>query len=358
MKTQRISRISSLLALMAISTQLGAQDLEYKTVTKLDMGGGALNFVVKLAGSSEKIETAYLKGSRLRTDEGNSSTIIDFEKHRLITLDHKAKTFSAVGFDQMAAMAQAMAAQAQAEVQAARSKGIASASNDSVRVDFKYDLQVEPTGERERIADQDAQRYVLTLRTDMTFTPEGGQSAEAGTLVLLVDSWNSTDGVLAGAYRRLAEREYAEYRKTFAKQEMGSLFMQDPKLRAAAEKAAAEAEKMGGFPVRQTTYLVVVPPGVEFDAKALLAANAAGSGNTTGNVTRNVVRGALGGALGRALGGQSKQEEKKADEKPRPLTLLKVVSEVRDLKAKTLPESLFEIPAGYKELQLKLPGNT
>jgi NAD(P)H-dependent FMN reductase len=105
---------------------------------------------------------------------------------------------------------------------------------------------------------------------------------------------------------------------------------------------------MEGFTVRSTTHLVVVPPGVEFDPKAALAASSnSGGGNTADNAARNVLR----GAFGRAIGGQQKQaEEKKADEKPRQVTLLRVLTEVRDVQSKALPASLFEIPAGYKEV--------
>lgn len=345
-RTLRI-RIFRAAVALAVPIQLTAQDLQYKSFTKLDMGG-ALNFVVKLGGGGEVVETHYLTNGRLRTDASNSSTILDFEKRRIVMLDHKAKTYTAVGFEQMTAAARATVAQAQTELKAAREKGAARVEDDSVRVDFKFDLKVEPTGERERIAGQDAERYLMILKTDMTMTPEGGQTSEAGTLVLLMDSWNAKGGELVAAYQRLAQRELAEYRRAFEKQDAGALFMQDPKMRAALEKAAEEAQKVEGFTVRSTTHLVVVPPGVEFDAKAALAASSnSGGGNPAGNVARNVLR----GALGRALGGQQKQaEEKKADEKPRQVTLLKVLTEVRELQSKALPASLFEIPAGYKEV--------
>ncbi|HWP02278.1 MAG TPA: hypothetical protein VNL96_02375 [Gemmatimonadaceae bacterium] len=344
------SRICRAVLALVVPIQLTAQDLQYKSTTKLDMGG-ALNFAVKLAGGGEVTETHYLANGRLRTDASNSSTILDFEKRRIVTLDHKAKTYTAVGFDQMAAAARAMAAQARGELKAAREKGAARVEDDSVKVDFKFDLRVEPTGERERIAGQDAERYLMILKTDMTMTPEGGQTSEAGTLVLLMDAWNVKGGELVEAYQRLAQRELAEYRRAFGKQDVGALFMQDPKMRAALEKAAEEAQKIDGFTVRSTTHLVVVPPGVEFDAKAALAASSnSGGGNTAGNVARNVLR----GAFGRALGGQQKQaEERKADEKPRQVTLLRVVTEVRDVQSKALPASLFEIPAGYKEVPFR-----
>ena len=42
----------------------GAQDVQYTTITKVDLGGG-MNAIMRMAGASEVKETAYIKGKKL-----------------------------------------------------------------------------------------------------------------------------------------------------------------------------------------------------------------------------------------------------------------------------------------------------
>src|ERR1044071_8722395 len=85
-----------------------AQDVQYTTNTKIDLGGG-MNAVLKLAGASEVKENTYIKGKKLRSDAEKTSTIFDVENGRFISIDHSAKTYTSVPIADMAAGATAMA---------------------------------------------------------------------------------------------------------------------------------------------------------------------------------------------------------------------------------------------------------
>jgi hypothetical protein len=61
--------------------------------------------------------------------------------------------------------------------------------------------------------------------------------------------------------------------------------------------------------------------------------------------------------IGRAIESKAGQQEQKAAEQQTQGTLAKVVTEIRDVKSTSLPASLFEVPAGYREVPLNPPLN-
>jgi hypothetical protein len=346
----RYSTVAAAL-LASFSATAVAQDLQYKEVTNLDMGG-VMNFMMRLARASEITTTTWLKGSRMRSDVDKSSTIVDFENRRFITLDHGAKTYTQVPLEKMAELARATIAGMQARMDSATAGRAAgqppaavTARGDSGTVDFKFDLKVEPTNERQRINGQDARRHLITITTDMSVTPEGDTTQQAGTLVMLIDSWNATSGPVAEAHKRFYEASSKELQDAMAGSAMGvsSLMMGDPRMRAALEEAAEQANQLEGVAVRSTTYLVAVPVGVTFDQNLVLNPEPR-RGNPLGAAVAR-------GVLGRAVGVSPPIEDKPADDKPRQGTVLKLVTEIRDVQTRTIPASQFEVPAGYREVQ-------
>jgi hypothetical protein len=57
--------------------------------------------------------------------------------------------------------------------------------------------------------------------------------------------------------------------------------------------------------------------------------------------------------IGRAIESKAgQQQEQKPPAEQSQGTLAKVTTEIRDVKATSLPASLFEIPAGYREIKI------
>ena len=116
----------------------------------------------------------------------------------------------------------------------------------------------------------------------------------------------------------------------------------------AMKKAAEEAQKIDGIAVLQTMHLVIVAPEQKFDRA--LALNEAGAGE--GGQPK---RGGLRGMIGRAVEAKTQpQNQQKAEEKTQG-TLAKVITEIRDVKTTSVPASMFEVPAGYREVPLTPP---
>lgn len=329
-----------------------AQDVQYKTVTKVDMGTG-MNVMLKLAGASEFSEVSYLKGKKMRSDADKMSTIFDLESGRYIILNHKDKTFINTTIAEMGAATTAMLQGMKAENEKGQAKATA---YDSVgnKADFTFDLKVDATGERQPINGQDAERVVAVMETDMKFTPEGETAAQdAGKLVFVMDVWNTSSGPAyeaVQAFQRAAAKEIAA-RAFSGAPNITMAFAQDPKMAEAMKKAAEEAQKMDGLAVRTTTYLVGVPPGLTFNRE--LALNPP-KGPGAGDVAKRAAGGALRGALG-GLGGRKPPPEPAASPdsaKARQVTIMKMTTEVRDVQSKPLADALFQVPAGYREVPL------
>ncbi|MGH7554855.1 MAG: hypothetical protein ACREMQ_17790 [Longimicrobiales bacterium] len=316
-----------------------AQDIQYKTVTKLDLGA-AINTVLKLAGASEVVETTYLKGTKLRTDVDKTSTIYDVETGKWIHIDHEAKTYVLVPIGEMMAAAGAMVTNSKA--QAGTGTSDARIQNEEGTADFKFDFKVEATNERKKVNGQDAQRALLTVVTDIKVTPEDQTEKEdSAKIVLLSDTWNTTGGPAHEAVNRFQQAAVKEVVEAAFdnSSRLGAGLASDPKMAEAMKKAAAEARKIEGLDVLTTIYLVGVAGDAEFDKNLVLKPEA-----------ESGAKKAMGGLLRGALSGRQQQQQEEPKEPPKQATIMKMTIEMRDFQTRSLPASLFEVPAGYRQV--------
>jgi hypothetical protein len=320
------------------------QDVQYETVTKVDLPG-ALGTMVRVAsrlggGSMETVETTYIKGARMRTDSEGSSAIMDMEGRRMIFLDHAAKTYYVITMDAAVALAE----QAGREVQAARDGQQVRGDDDALdRIAFRF--AVDRPGERQKVAGYDAERFFITMEAEGEYTPEDGEEREeAGTLVVLTEVWTSTD---VPAYRARSTfddataRHYAEAGASLS-EALAAAFAEDPTFQVALETSAAEASKMDGMPVKTVTTLVGVAPGEKFDRARITDPQPRGGGART-TLGRLGAR-AAAAAAGQATPGSDTPEATQS-------VIMTVTSEVRNIQTRNLDPKLFEIPEGYRERQ-------
>ena len=348
--SKRHLTLALLFATLAVPAH--AQDVQYSSFTKVDLGGG-MNTVMKLAGVSEVRETTSIKGKKLRSDADKQSTIFDLDNNRYIVLDHSAKTYMSVPLADMARVATSSVRGMKADNSSDKLKGTAvdSAGN---KADFVVDIKVDPTGERRSVSGYDAQRLLITMETNVRVTPQGeAQSQEAGTLVVLMDTWNANTGPAADAVRaweKAASKELAA--AAFGtKSNVGAAFPGNPGMSEAMKKASEEAQKADGIAVKTTMHLVFVAAGQKFDrALALKEAGEGGAGEKAGEKAKGGLRGMLGRAMEAKTNQQQQQQQAPAEQKNQG-TFAKVVTEIRDVRSTSVPASMFEIPAGYREIK-------
>jgi hypothetical protein len=329
-----------------------AQDIQYSSVMKVDLGG-AMNAMLRMAGASEVKETSYIKGKRLRSDGEKQSLIFDLDNSRYIILNHAEKTYMSVPLSAMATVATSSVRGMRADRSSSQLKGshVDSAGN---KADFTVDVKVDPTKERRTINGMDAERVLITMQTDVDVTPQGETQAQnAGKLVVLMDTWNSNTGPASDAVRaweQAASKEVAA--AAFGSRgNLGPAFASNPKMAEAMKKANEEAQKVDGIAVKTVMHLVIVGPDQKFDRELALREAEGGGSNAAGGSERpRGIRGMIGRAIEASAQQQQQQGNKKADEQKTQVTFAKVTTDILDVRSTSVPASMFEIPAGYREV--------
>ena len=321
----------------ALPQALLAQDVEYVTASKLHLPGAlgkTVNVLAKLGGgSSELVQTTRIKDDKMRTDDQHSSTIFNLSAKRYTVLDHKAKTFSEMSTEELRAQLQQMAAQSEAAPKT---------SSKSSAPDYK--VAVDVTKEREEIAGANAQRSFLTVTAVM----RDSTGKKVGDFVVLTDTWASSETPVAKAHAKFAKEAV---RALGGGRNMSAALAGYPGAGEALQKAAEEAARIEGFPLRTTMHLIIVPDGVKYDRAQALAEAEGKKAEAEDGKKKGGVFGKLKAAAAAAAAPSKSEEasEEQQSEEPRQVTLLRISSEVRSIKTDAVPADAFAVPANYKK---------
>jgi hypothetical protein len=359
------TRTTFILALASVPASLLAQGVTIQSSTDLRFHG-ALGAVVgvaaKLSGTNmhDLPTTTYVSGHKLRTESGNTATIIDADAGRITTIDNKQKTYTSFTFDEMAeAMRKARESAKQSsgsgtanDVQT--SKDAKPASSD---MNVKYKVEADHPGQREKVAGYDAERSFLTITIEGEAKSESGRTEQAGSLVFLLDQWISKDAPQAQAMAEFSRAYAQKAGKAFQSEVQGlqAAFAADPRIKDGFEAAGKEMAKVQGTALRSVIYVAAVPPGMKFDRQlALGEASAAAPATQEGKP-----KGGFGGFVGKlkaaAEEANKNQSADKSSEPPKQGTLLTMKDEVKSITAGAVAADVFAPPAGYREIKQQMP---
>jgi len=323
------------LVLCGAAVPAAAQDLTYTTTTKMEMSG-ALGRVLSILGKMDEpmVEKTYLKGSMVRKDQDESSTIFDWNAGSMTLLDHPERTFMRMDFAQMAEqMAGAMEERPEA----------------GGAPEMEVTVSTDRTGKTETIAGYAAEQVIVTVE----MKPKSAAEAEEGaqpTTALVTDLWLSTE---FPEYRMMQEMQgeaIQRFRESGASQNvaqaMGALAGSDPGMQEGWEKNMEAMKELKGTALRSTTHFVTVPPGATLDRDKVLegAGEAVSEG---GGGVANAARQALGGLAGRFGRGRPQQEA--APAAPAQAVIMRIKIEISDVGTGAVDASLFQVPEGYTE---------
>ena len=332
-------------------------DVTYKTVSKVQFGGAmgrAVNFMARLGGGSTDVTgTVHLKGNKMLQGDENQASLIDLDAERMVTLNHKEKTYSVLTFADFRQMMEEMKDEISAGGDGSAPEN-GQAAEEKPATELKFDFKIDPTGEKSTVNGHRAERFLMTIlmEAESTEKPKEGETAHQGTLVIASDLWMSED--LEG------HSEIAAFQKRFAEKmgdavlgeaEMQNLsgalqkaFAGDPRIRSGMEKMQAEAAKMKGVDVKNVTHVVLVAPGEKFNPdlvfKAAAKEEAKPKKRGLGGFAKKLAQQAAGVDSG----------EKEPEEAPSQQTLLTTTTEMQEYSTASLPESMFEIPSNYREV--------
>ena len=347
-------------SLIAAGAVVVTPDIKYTTTSKVQFAGAlgrAMNFAARLGGGSTDVDgTLHLKGNKLLQTDGDQATLIDLDGERMVMLDHKRKTYTSMSFADFGRKMDEMRAQmdeAAAEASVEPAQEVDQTDAEQPSTEFKFDFQVDATGEKSEVNGHDAERVWMTILMEAVSTEEpqdGNQPEEQGTLVIASDVWLTQE--LKG-YEELQDF-YMRYAEKFGEEVLGEAEMQslsgvleqafasDPRMQEGMERMAAETAKMKGVDVKNVTHIVLVAPGEEFKPELVFKAEPKAEKKKRG----------LGG-FAKKLAQQAMGAEN-ADDEPREAqtqqTILTMTTEMKEYSTASLPASVFEIPADYREV--------
>jgi hypothetical protein len=325
-------RAAAILTLSIGATLIGSvsaaqtRSLTWTETTRVEVPG-ALGLILRATGALSPTETknaVHVQGRALIEESGNTAYVVDLENGRWISIDHDARTYISMTFDEMARMSrEAMYATAQGgsggAADAAASREEFEREMREMQATFDFRISAEATGQRQRIGSHNATQHFVTTEFEATAVPEGVDEPAGGALLLLAELWQTPDVPDASALHEEWARQLAQDPRV--REMMGDvarsapngeeamaevLAAWDPQVSAGIVKLVEAMETITGTTVRSTTTVALVPTGVRYDRGALLAWQPESMGDRLRSEAAGAARQAATDAARSALGGLSR----------------------------------------------------
>lgn len=362
-------QLRSLPAVFAVIVMAaGSSRADFKYTQQSKVTGGALVSATKVMGvfsknarqiTAPQTSTTMVQGNRLRTENADGSVeIIDIDGRRFIHIDPAKKSYWIQTFDQFRQQVE----QAREKVKQEQAKSAAKHGDaQSVTMVPKFDVQA--TGQTRTVMNVPTKE--MKMRVDMLF-----QSTDPKTEADLEKSnasfWMTGDawyGTVPG---------YDEVRQFYVKMAKelewlpGSIGMANPQMTQATEEFKKNSLKVDGMPLVEYTSFGMAANGQNGEAGQ--SGQTAGqtqqpqdksstSNDSASTNPRDAITKSLGGLFGKKK--QQQQNDSSASGKsdapppPAPVagSMMDMTIEVTSYTKDRLDASLFDVPAGYTQVQ-------
>ena len=360
---------------------------DFKYVETSQITGGALVSMVKFAsvfarGDAKRQEkealqptstTRYIKGRRLRIDNSDGSAqIIDLEGRRVISIDMNKKTYAVATFEQIKAAFEQAQQQMQQQIQQdPKLTDQQKQELQNVQLQVTPSIHVTPVGGGRVIMDQPTNETKVQMDIVMVATatgtgadapPPGQPTSGTATYSMNMDSFVAP-GVsgyqeFAEFYRRMAQE--VSWMKPPA---MGIKI--DPRVEQGMSDLQQNSDALKGFPLLSyvTMTLSATANGQSGDATNNAQSQQPSNPPRTANSSAdNSVPTSASAAMMKGLGGlfNKKKQDNASDSSqssaPRnpnsnPNSLIEITTQVTAFSDSSLDGALFDVPAGYTQLQ-------
>jgi hypothetical protein len=304
-------KAGAFLTIVVLAATLTARaDFSYTTTNKTT--GGTM---AAMAGGVNTPPTKqYFKGQKMKTDRGDTATILDFDAQTITTVNNKAQTISVRNFNDVSVSKQ---------------------SDMSVKIDVKE------TGQQKTINGYNAKELIMTMDLDSP------QMQQMGKMQMEMDMWLSGDvpgiGELRSFYKKNLER------MPWAALSGGG----NPAMQSAMVEMQRKLAEMNGVQVLSVIKMKpaggAAAPGMPQMSSAQMAQMQAAmaklqemqkqGGPQAAAAAQAMAR--MGGmANGAPAGGASN-------------ALIEITVESSDFSTVSIPDSVFAIPAGYQKVDAK-----
>jgi len=349
-----------------LALPLAAQDLTYVQTSRVEFGGSIGRIMAMMPGMEDTSqEKVFLKGTRMRRDSEDASTIMDWATGEMIILDHVDRTFVRITWAEAVEAMSQVAQGGVAHAEAGMEMEMEEVEDAEPRPTFTTRFDTDRTGRTERINGYEAEQVVVTLEIEGEMPPEETEQDQEnelaqGAMAVVSELWLSTDfpewTMMQEAREEMAESFRASGMGENMQESMGGLSAMDPRIEVAMSENQDALAALEGTAVKTVVNLVAVPPELELEVDAVLAQSdeelAAGMGSLAAAGAGAAARQALGGLRSRF--GRQRQEEP-AEPEPTQSIFMRITSEIGDVETGDLDDSIFAPPEGYTERPADLP---
>lgn len=377
-----IQMICAVLLLLA-STSPARGDFKYIETSQVT--GGALVGMLKFAsvfarGDAKKQEkealqptttTHYVKGGRLRTDEPDGTAqIIDLEGRRVIAIDMNKKTYAVATFDQIkAAFDQA---QQQMKQQIEQDPNLTEQQKQelqNMQLQIAPAVHVTPGAPGRVILNQPTNETKVQMDLAMQAAPTGTEAPPPGqpNSVVATYSMNMDTFVAPGVS---GYQEFAQFYRRMAQQvswmKLPANIKVDPRVQQGMSELQQNSDALKGFPLLSyvTMTLAAAANGQTTDAQnGAQGQQPPPPSSNSSTSSDNSIPTSPSAAMMKGLGGlfgKKKQDNSSASNQAdtpsrnsnsNPNSLIEITTQVNSFSDSSLDAGLFDIPAGYTQLQ-------
>jgi hypothetical protein len=364
--------LSILLVLPLVSVPAFA-DFKYTDTSQITGGAlmGMASFAAKFSKDSRAAmqpitTTHYIKGNKLRTDGSDGSIqIIDLDGRRVISIDNANKTYSVATFDQIkAAMDKA---RADAEAKAKENPGNKKDAQEAQQLQVTPKITVLPGTGARVIQGQQTNETKIKMDMEMQAQNANGQPTPAAqpgqpnsiTFTMTMDTFVAPS---VSGYQEVGEF-YRKMAKEINWMPPSNIHV-DPRMSQGMSELAKNSDALKGLPMLSYVTMGMPPQAGSNSNSTQTASNGSTSDNSksadSGSSTPTSPSDAMVKGLGSLFGKKKKQQDDNAkagtpapppNPNPDPNALMEMTTQVSSFSDAPLDASLFDIPAGYAQVQ-------
>lgn len=356
----RLRAVLTIVAVIVAAVGTSRADFKYTQQTKIT--GGALAGVTKTLGVFSKsarqatepqLTTTMVRGNRMRTENTGTIEIIDLDGKRFIHVDTVKKTYWIQTFDQFKQQIEQAKQKAQAEQAKAAAK-----HDDASTVTMTPKFDVQATGQTRTVMNIPTKE--MKMRVDMIMKStdpktEADLEKSNATMYMTADAWS---GEVPGY------EEVREFQKKMAKELdwlPGTIGMSNSQMSQAADEFKKSAIKIDGMPIVQYSSLGMAGNGRDAQGQSAQTSQPAqqqSNDNSTSSNPRDAVAKSLGGLFKKKQQPDDKSANANAGDASLPPpppsmpgSMMDLTTQVMSYSKDSLDASLFDVPAGYTQVQ-------
>lgn len=363
-------KLTVLALAIALPRLLFAADFTYQQTTQIT--GGSIMSMLKMAGAFSSqarkagdpiVSSIYLKDNRLANVSPDNIEIIDLDRETVTHIDTIKRTYTVITFEQMREQ-MARAEQEMEKKQPAQPASAPAANPDADNVKTSFEVHVRKTGAAKQISGLTASEAIMTMMMNAT----DQKTQQTGAMAITNDMWMVPEipgySQVRDFYMRMGKKMGSM--TAGVGMDVSKLLAQHPGATQALSDMGKEMQKLDGVPILQVMRMGSTTNGKPLPAasEAPLPADSSPAMPSGSDVAKQSAASVLTshlpfGGFGRKKQADTPPPDQNSNQNPNappPASAVLMESQISTSNFSSAPvdPSHFEIPAGYKQIQIRM----